>query len=135
MPSQSHASDCDLLGASCLLCGDPGRHDELHAVLVVFRREVVPVALQRHDLADGRRDGIGVPEHTALDLGTAHELLDENLLVVLECELDRILERAYVADDCDPDARAEPRGLDDNGEAKRVLDPVGGGMRSGPCSL
>ena len=62
-----------------------------------------------------RGDRLLVAEHAALDLDAAHELLEEDLLVVRERELDgRARSSSGVAHDRDADARAEPRRLDDD---------------------
>ncbi len=80
----------------------------------------------RDDLADDRRERsrTDVAEHAALDLGAGDELLDEHLLVVSARERDGGRELRLVVRLRDPDRRAEPRGLDEDGVAERVLHLV-----------
>ena len=104
---------------------DPGRDDDVRAALVVLGRVVVPLGV-RDDLADDGRErrGPDVAEHAALDLGAGDELLHEHLLVVAPGERDGGLELGLVVRLRDPDRRAEPRRLDEDGVAERVLDVV-----------
>ena len=93
--------------------------------VVVLGRVVVPLAV-RDDLADdgGERRRPEVAEHAALDLGSGDELLDEHLLVVPASKRHRRLQLRFVVGLRDPDRRAQPRGLDEDGVAERVLDLV-----------
>ena len=102
------------------------RDDELHPAVVVFRRVVVPLVLERVDLAGQRRDRRrhAVAEHAYLDLRARDELLDEHLLVVPESELDRRLQLVLAVHLGDADGGAEPRRLDEDRVAERVLDRV-----------
>ena len=81
---------------------------------------------ERVDLARQRRDRRrhAVAEHADLDLGPLDELLDEHLLVVPEGELDRRRELLLGVHLRDADRRAEPRGLDEDRIAERVLDRI-----------
>ena len=127
MPSHSVGDERphrELLDALDRLLVEPRRDDEVHPALVVLRRVVVPVGpLKPCETISPGSEAIGslVAEHAALDLDAVDELLDEHLLVVLERELDRGAQLVVVARLRDPDRRAEPRRLDEDGVAERVL--------------
>ena len=102
------------------------RNEELHPAFVVLRGEVVPLVVERVDLAGQRGDRRrhAVAEDADLDLGSVHELLDEHLLVVSEGERDGRPELVLAVHLRDADRGAEPRGLHEHRVAERVLDRV-----------
>jgi hypothetical protein len=110
--------------SSTVSCGR--RDEELHPALVVLRREVVPLVLERVDLAGQRGDRRwdAVAEDAHLHLRPRDELLHQHLLVVPEGKLDGRRELVLRVHLRDAHRGAEPRGLDEHGIAERVFDRV-----------